>query len=58
MKPTGQQALHDDVSRLLFEIKNGEFGDFTNEKYAAPKMELAKIFYQLYQNTIDGRYDD
>lgn len=58
MEPTGQQALHDDVSALLFEIKQGEFGDFTNEKYPAPKVALARKFEELRQNVISGKYDD
>lgn len=58
MEPTGQQALHDDVSSLLYEIKKGEFGDFTNEKYPAPKIELVNQFMKLAENTKNGKYDD
>lgn len=58
MEPTGQQALHDDVSNLLYEIKKGEYGDFTNDKYPAPKMALAQKFQELRDNVIAGKYDD
>jgi len=54
-KPTN---LVEDLEKLLSEAKAGEFGDFTNEKYPAPKMALAEQLLQLRQNIINGRYDD
>jgi len=50
--------LVEDLEKLLAEAKAGEFGDFTNEKYPAPKMALAEQLLQLRQNVIDGRYDE
>lgn len=37
----GSKSLITDIESLLEEAKNGEFGDFTNNKYTAPKMALA-----------------
>lgn len=54
----GHNNLILDILNLLEEAKAGEFGDFTNEKYPAPKMALAEQLLQLRQNVIDGRYDD
>lgn len=53
----GQQALVQDLKALLAEAEAGEFGDFSNEKYAAPKMELGQKLYDLRQNVINGKYD-
>lgn len=47
-----------DLTELLEEAKAGEFGDFTNDKYPAPKMALAEKLNKLRQNVINGRYDD
>lgn len=54
---TGQQALITDIKELLEEAEAGEFGDFTNNKYPAPKMALAEKFHELRQNVINGKYD-
>lgn len=53
----GQQILVDDLKALLSEAEDGEFGDFSNEKYAAPKMALAEKFLELRRNVINGKYD-
>ena len=53
----GQKILIKDLKEVLGEAENGEFGDFTNEKYPAPKIALAEIFYNLRQNVIKGKYD-
>ena len=53
----GQVALISDVEALLKEIVDGEFGDFTNVKYATPKIELSLRFSELKANVIDGKYD-
>lgn len=58
MQPTGHQALCDDLNNLLQEAKAGEFGDFTNEKYATPKVALRSILLLLADNVINGKYDD
>ena len=54
---TGQQALINDLKELLAEAEAGEFGDFTNKKYPAPKMALAEKLHELRQNVINGKYD-
>lgn len=54
----GNKKLIKDLEELLEEAKAGEFGDFTNEKYPAPKVALADKLNQLRQNVISGRYDD
>lgn len=53
----GQHILIADLEALLQEAKDGEFGDFTNEKYPAPKIELARKLYEMRQNVIGGKYD-
>jgi len=56
-KKTGEELLIEDLSVVLEDAKKGEFGDFTNEKYEAPKMALAEIFLTLRNNVINGKYD-
>ena len=53
----GQWILANDLKELLAEVEKGEFGDFSNDKYAAPKMELVKKLEELKQNTLNGKYD-
>jgi len=53
----GQQVLIEDLKELLSEAEAGEYGDFTNSKYDAPKMALANKFEELRNNVIDGKYD-
>lgn len=53
----GQKILVDDLKALLVEAEAGEFGDFTNQKYGAPKMALAEKLHELRQNVINGKYD-
>lgn len=53
----GQKELVRDLELLLGEAKAGEFGDFTNTSYDAPKLSLANWFEKLRKNVIDGKYD-
>lgn len=53
----GQRILANDLKALLAEVEAGEFGDFSNEKYPAPKIELASQLLVLRNNVIDGKYD-
>lgn len=53
----GQEILIADLEALLQEAKDGEFGDFSNEKYPAPKVELAQKLFELRENVINGKYD-
>jgi len=53
----GQQILADDLKELLAEVDAGEFGDFSNDKYPAPKIALAEKLHDLRQNVINGKYD-
>ena len=53
----GIKILITDLELLLKEAKEGEFGDFTNNKYPAPKMALAERLLELRNNVISGRYD-
>lgn len=57
-KSQGHINLIEDLENILLEAKNGEFGDFTNNKYPAPKMALAQKLHELRQQVINGRYDD
>lgn len=50
-------VLVEDLKILLDEAEAGEFGDFTNEKYPAPKVALAQKLYNLRENVIHGKYD-
>lgn len=54
----GQQIFKEDLEALLVEVNVGYFNDFDNQdKYATPKMELAKKLEELRQNIINGKYD-
>ena len=53
----GQRILSNELRELLKEVEAGEFGDFSNDKYAEPKMELVKKLEELKQNTLNGKYD-
>ncbi len=53
----GQITLINDLEALLQEARNGEFGDFSNNKYPAPKMALAQKFEELRMSVISGKYD-
>lgn len=53
----GHTLLIDDLRSLLQEAEAGEFGDFTNVKYPAPKMALAEKLNELRNNVINGKYD-
>ena len=53
----GQKVLVEDLEELLREAKAGEFGDFTNEKYPAPKVALAEKLHRLRDNAMKGKYD-
>lgn len=53
----GQEKLIEHLLELLTEAKNGEFGDFTNEKYPAPKIALREKLLLLADNVVQGIYD-
>lgn len=53
----GCKILVQDLKDLLIEAERGEFGDFTNNKYPAPKMALAEILNTLRENVMSGKYD-
>jgi len=55
---TAQEILIKDLKGLLSEAEAGEFGDFTNNKYDAPKLALIKKGQDLIDNVKAGRYDD
>lgn len=53
----GQKILEQELQNLLVAVQEGDFGDFTNEKWHTPKVILAEIFASMRQNVIDGKYD-
>lgn len=53
----GSKKLVEDLREVLDEAWAGEFGDFTNDKYPAPKIALVEKFEALKQNVINGNYD-
>lgn len=53
----GQQELVADLEALLAEAKRGEFSDFQNEKYPAPKRALVNRLDHIRENVISGKYD-
>lgn len=53
----GQINLIGDIKELLAEAEAGEFGDFTNEKYPTPKVELRNRLLKLADNVVNGEYD-
>jgi len=53
-----QEILIKDLKELLSEAEAGEFGDFTNNKYDAPKLALIQKGQDLIDNVKAGRYDD
>lgn len=54
----GQKILLADLKALVEEVENGEFGDFSNQKYPNPKVTLATKFHELRENVIEGKYDE
>jgi hypothetical protein len=57
-KNKGHDALMQDLTQILYEAHHNEFHDFKNNKYAAPKMELAEQLSKLRENVINGKYDN
>lgn len=53
----GSKQLIKDLEELLEEAKAGEFGDFTNEKYPAPKLALANKLGNMKVKVMEGEYD-
>lgn len=53
----GQKVLLADLEALVEEVKAGEFGDYSNNKYQTPKVELAERFCGFRDNVINGKYD-
>ena len=53
----GTKILITDLEVLLQEAKDGEFGDFTNNKYPAPKVALRNKLLELSENVVNGKYD-
>jgi hypothetical protein len=59
-------TTHDQVfliNKISKEARNGEFHDFWNEKYPAPKMELRRQLLNanlgdLADKVVNGEYDD
>lgn len=58
-----QKLKRHDLKTLIEEAKSGEFHDFLNEKYAAPKITLVgklrdKGLEELAQQVMNGDYDE
>lgn len=53
----GEKFLVKCLEDLLKEAKDGEFGDFTNNKYPAPKIELRNKFLKLADDVVNGTFD-
>lgn len=53
----GQLVLIEDLKALLAEAEAGEFGDFSNQKYPAPKVALRGKLLELSDNVVSGKYD-
>lgn len=53
----GSEILIHDLAVLMAEAQTGEFGDFTNEKYPAPKVALREKLMELADNVVKGKYD-
>ena len=54
----GQRVLVNDLKELLLDAEAGQFGDFSNDKYPAPKLELMAQLQTLRDNVMKGKYDD
>jgi len=53
----GQELLIKHLRGILEDAERGEFGDFTNVKYPAPKMALRANLLEMAENVIQGIYD-
>jgi len=53
----GQLTLIADLKALIAEAEAGDFGDFSSEKYGAPKIILRVKLTQLADNVVSGKYD-
>ena len=51
------QKLVDDLQELYDLAKAGEFSDFSNKQFSAPKIELVKRLDNIIKKTVDGEYD-
>lgn len=58
LNDSGHEMLLTDLSAMLLDAVRGEFHDFANEKYPAPKMTLYQMLIDLANNTKDGKYDN
>lgn len=54
----GHRYLLEDIKSLLKDAENGEFGDFTNKKYAAPKLKLKEVLDEMSKSVVGGKYDN
>lgn len=52
-----QKQLEEAVTRLLLQVKNKEFHDFSSER-ATPKQDLREILLNMAQRVIDGDFDN
>lgn len=57
-RDTGDNALLSDITALYKEALAGQFHDFRNTDYPAPKMELVRKLNNLITNTKNGKYDN
>lgn len=58
IKDEGHLNLINDLSELLQEAMAGEFHDFANKKYPAPKMALNEKLHIIRMGVVNGRYDN
>ncbi|HQM43901.1 MAG TPA: hypothetical protein PLI72_09190 [Smithellaceae bacterium] len=54
----GYYNLMQDLTELLRDVKNYEFDDFKNLKYATPKIALRNRLAKISENVINGKYDN
>lgn len=58
MKDKAHLELLKDLKVLLAEATAGEFHDFNNKKYFAPKVILAHKLKKLREKVLKGEYDN
>jgi len=54
----GHMNLLSDLETILRNAKNKEYHDFSNSRFATPKMALAEHLNEIRENVINGKYDN
>lgn len=57
MQDSGNERLAKDFAPIFNDVMTGQFGDFSTDKYATPKVELVRQLEVIIENVKQGKYD-